>query len=251
MVQSLLLEDGFAGGEDPDVFELISSLWEAFDITLGQALLVSEWVGLKADGVVSEERVELEIGRLVPRFKELDIGVLDRGRQALRQPRSATLVGDHQSFPLRFQGDFFVHHFSAHLGLLVLRSWVGDTAGEAGVLDIEFQHVQGMRVAADYRGLLMADASDVPDAAGVDVVDEMEAFVPPQSTQQFKRVLLSDGTRRGFVVCHSVRVYRFDSFAGWARWVEAKTTAERAPGCDAGEASRSGSQITGGWNSRR
>ncbi|MFG2340857.1 hypothetical protein [Streptomyces yangpuensis] len=199
------------GVQDSDVLEMISAMWEAFDVTLGQARVVSQWMGLGSGGSLSDERLELEIGRLVPRGVELDLGVLDRGREELRLPRRAVLVGDHRSLPLRFHGDFFTHRYEAHLGLLILRGWGGETIKSGSLVEIEFQHVQGMRVAPEYRGgLFLTDSVRAFHAADADVVAEMDAFVPSRTPQPFTRLLLSDGKRWDFVVCHSVRAYRFD-----------------------------------------
>ncbi|KOU72146.1 hypothetical protein ADK96_06035 [Streptomyces sp. IGB124] len=110
-----------------------------------------------------------------------------------------------------------MHRYEAHFGRLVLRGRGGGVVEPSGLVEIEFRHVAGNAGRRGLSGLLIADASGVSDAAGVDVVAEMEAFVPSQPTLQFKQVLLSDDTRWGFVVCHSVSVHRFDSPVGCGR----------------------------------
>ncbi|WP_405422337.1 hypothetical protein [Streptomyces erythrochromogenes] len=104
-----------------------------------------------------------------------------------------------------------MHRYDAHFGLLVLRGRGCETIQAGSLVEIEFQHVQGMRVAPEYRGeIFVTDAADVLDAAGADVVAEMDAFVPSRPPQPFTRLLPSDGGRWDFVVRHSVRSYRFD-----------------------------------------
>lgn len=218
VVRWLLLEAGHTGGgPGVDSSELIRVMWEAFDITLGQAQIVSQWVGFGSGRAVSDERLELELGRLVPRSEDLDVGVLDRGREAFHQPRVMTLIGDHQDLPLHFAREFSVHSYADHFGLLVLRSRAGATSDLSDLIEIEFRHVQGMRVAPDYRELFVTDSSATLDAGGAEVVAEMDEFVPLRLAPSFERVLLSDGTRWGFVICHSMRVYRFDPWAECGR----------------------------------
>ncbi|MFF4387514.1 hypothetical protein ACFY0G_12120 [Streptomyces sp. NPDC001552] len=208
-VRWLIAEAGRSGG-DPQAgaWELIGMMWEAFDITLGQAQLVSAWTGANCGGSLSEARLERELGRLVPRGEDLDIGALDRGREAYLQPRRMALVGDHRDLPSHFRREFRVHGYTSGGGLLVLRSGGAQDAG--GLLDIEFQHVQGMRLAPGYGELFITDSFAGLDAAGADMVAELDVLFPAHPTHPFKRLVLSDGERWGFVVCSSVRAYRFD-----------------------------------------
>ncbi|MFD4736204.1 hypothetical protein ACFWNQ_02375 [Streptomyces virginiae] len=141
-------------------------MWEAFDITLGQARFVSRWAGLGFGGSVSDERLESELGRLVPRVEDLDFGVLDRGRETFHRPRTMTLIGDHHDLPLRFAREFSIHSYSDHFGLLVLRGGAEAVA--------EMNEFVSLRSAPSFERVLLSDGNGAARPVGSVSVERVE-----------------------------------------------------------------------------
>ncbi|MFG3087888.1 hypothetical protein ACGGAI_09750 [Streptomyces antibioticus] len=112
------------------------------------------------------------------------------------QPESAGWEG---ILPLHLERPFQLWSYQASHRQLLLRGRPGD--GLEGTVEIEFLDVLGMKVKSQYRELLISPAPDT--AAEVDEFTEL----PERHGSRYTRLLVSDGTTDGFVVCGSLRIH--------------------------------------------
>ncbi|MFB7475175.1 hypothetical protein [Kitasatospora sp. NPDC056184] len=192
---------------------LRSIVWQAFRITYGQAQLVLARSGLDRGGRIDEAGLDAEVGRLLPRTEDLDVGVVDRARYSARQPRRMELRATQDDLPVRLPGEFRLLRYGPYR-MVVLRGRPAGPDGDGPFLDVEFEFVHGMRIRPVYQDLVIghapASAAEAADGADAEAVAAMEALVPPGAFGSPPRLLLRDGDVRDFVVCRSVQVYRFD-----------------------------------------
>ncbi|SOD84234.1 hypothetical protein [Streptomyces sp. Ag109_G2-15] len=110
-----------------------------------------------------------------------------------------------EDLPLLFGHVFQVWSYSKSHRKLVLRGRPGQEYDE--FVDVVFNDVLGMKIASSYPQLSVAIAADV---------SEMDEFLdmPERYDRGFVNLEVSDGTRRGFVVCKSVVVHRGTGWYG-------------------------------------
>ncbi|WP_406293533.1 hypothetical protein OG948_02825 [Embleya sp. NBC_00888] len=198
----LSAEIGDGGAPATKSQEMMVLLCLAFDLDLARARYATAWAGLDLGGRASDQQVEATVGlRFVLRAEVPEFGSSDLYRQARRQYRIRTLVGGDELLPMTFRRTFRVHSFTDEDQRLVLRS--GGDLTEFGTLDVEFGGVREMKLhPVFHRGeFAVTEEPDTPtDSDG-----------PPA-----RRFVLSDGTttRRGFVRCASVHLYRSEPDGG-------------------------------------
>ncbi|MFJ5972752.1 hypothetical protein [Streptomyces sp. NPDC093060] len=110
-----------------------------------------------------------------------------------------------QDLPLLFDYAFQTWSYSKSHRKLVLRSRPAQDYDE--FVDVVFSDVLGMKVASSYPRLSVSIAAD---ASEVDDFLEM----PERYDRGFVNLEVSDGTRRGFVVCKRVVVHRGTGWYG-------------------------------------
>jgi len=101
--------------------------------------------------------------------------------------------------PFRFDHSFQLWSYSKSHAKLVLRGRPGEEYDH--FVDVIFTSVLGMKLAAGYKRLSVFAATDV---------SEMDEFLhmPGRYERGFMNLEVSDGVRKGFVVCKRVLVRR-------------------------------------------
>ncbi|MGC0422486.1 hypothetical protein [Embleya sp. AB8] len=112
------------------------------------------------------------------------------------------MAGEEMSYspvglPLHFDFIFRPWHYSVSMRRLILR---GQADGDPGaVVDVMFLDVAGMKVRREYAALTITEAGEVAEIENfVDISD--------RNARRFMRLLVSDGTHEGFVVCGAIRM---------------------------------------------
>ncbi|MFE1313692.1 hypothetical protein [Streptomyces sp. NPDC058755] len=110
-----------------------------------------------------------------------------------------------EELPLRFDHVFQAWSYSKSHRKLVLRGRPGQDYDE--FVDVIFNDVLGMKIASSYPRLSVSIAADTR---------EMDDFLemPERYDHRFVNLEVSDGIRRGFVVCKGVVVHRGTGWYG-------------------------------------
>ncbi|KQX82309.1 hypothetical protein ASD48_03155 [Streptomyces sp. Root1310] len=111
-------------------------------------------------------------------------------------------VGDrsvaNRDLTFRYERAFQLWSYGASHRQLVLRAGAG--GGSEGAVEIEFLDVLGMKVKSRYRELLISPAPDN------DPLDEF-VDVPEKCRADYVKLLVTDGSGDGFVICRALRVH--------------------------------------------
>ncbi|MGW7449673.1 hypothetical protein [Kitasatospora sp. NPDC054795] len=107
-----------------------------------------------------------------------------------------TFLAGIDNLPLRTGRAFRPWSYSVSHRCLVLRTWEDETKP---VLELEFKNVSAMKLRRSFDELHVSEADGRPE------IDEF-AGITENNREFYRTLLLSDGTRQGFVVCSRMQL---------------------------------------------